>query len=285
MVVFKVFKRHSSLVSLWHFTKVVWKGSNEFEVGKALAKDSKTIVVASYRRLASLGKMFSLQKYRKYRKGTDDFGKPSLDDTKGTDDFGKPSLDDTKGSKDSKSKHKRKDSSSSSSSSSSDDEKSKKKKPQNIKEFIDDAVKVHNELRAKHGASKLKHAKDLSDYAQKWVENLAAKNAFQHVCLRGKELVKIFAANGHHQGLITQVLVARREACEQWYSEISKHDFSSEPRTLRSGHFTQMVWKGSKEMGIGKAKTSGGKVIVVANYRPAGNLVGSFVENVAPPKK
>lgn len=38
-------------------------------------------------------------------------------------------------------------------------------------------------------------------------------------------------------------------------------------------------------MGIGKAKTSGGKVIVVANYRPAGNLVGSFVENVAPPKK
>jgi hypothetical protein len=51
-----------------------------------------------------------------------------------------------------------------------------------------------------------------------------------------------------------------------------------------TGHFTQMVWKGSKEVGVGKAKTSGGKVIVVASYRPAGNMVGSFRENVAPPK-
>lgn len=45
-----------------------------------------------------------------------------------------------------------------------------------------------------------------------------------------------------------------------------------------------MVWKASKEIGVGKAKTSGGKVIVVASYRPAGNLVGSFTENVRPPK-
>ena len=45
-----------------------------------------------------------------------------------------------------------------------------------------------------------------------------------------------------------------------------------------------MVWKGSKEMGIGKAKTSGGKAIVVASYRPAGNFVGKFMENVAPLK-
>jgi hypothetical protein len=33
---------------------------------------------------------------------------------------------------------------------------------------------------AKHGAPKLKHAKDLSDYAQKWAENLAANNDFKH---------------------------------------------------------------------------------------------------------
>ncbi|WAR31976.1 GAPR1-like protein [Mya arenaria] len=184
---------------------------------------------------------------------------------KGDDDFEKLALSDDKlKSNGSKSKSKKRDSSSSSSSS-SDDEKKKSKdkkkdkadKPQKIKDFIDEAVKVHNELRSKHGASKLKHAKDLSEFAQKWAENLAAKNAFQH----------------------------RREACEQWYSEISKHDFSTEPRSLGSGHFTQMVWKGSREMGIGKAKTSNGKVIVVANYRPAGNIVGHFVENVAPLKK
>ena len=45
-----------------------------------------------------------------------------------------------------------------------------------------------------------------------------------------------------------------------------------------------MVWKGSKEVGVGRAVTRDGKVIVVANYRPAGNMVGSFAANVLPPK-
>ena len=51
-----------------------------------------------------------------------------------------------------------------------------------------------------------------------------------------------------------------------------------------AGHFTQVVWKGSKELGVGRAVTPDGKIIVVANYRPAGNMVGSFAANVLPPK-
>ncbi|XP_053381289.1 uncharacterized protein LOC123555358 isoform X2 [Mercenaria mercenaria] len=333
-----------SSLSTGHFTQVVWKGSKEFGVGKALAKDGKTIVVASYRPAGNMMGKFGenvlppkdgkiilpVQKdqsggsspfssrFEEGRRGFGDMGGASgggketkttrtitkteggvtktiveetiikadgskVTTTKETVRSGGSTDPFSKGSKDSKSKHKRKDSRSSSSSSSSDDEKSKKKKPQKIKEFIDDAVKVHNELRAKHGASKLKHAKDLSEYAQKWAENLAAKNAFQHsdCVLKGERIGENICCKWSSSGAD----YTGREACEQWYSEISKHDFSSEPRTLGSGHFTQMVWKGSKEMGIGKAKTSGGKVIVVANYRPAGNLVGSFVENVAPPKK
>ena len=50
------------------------------------------------------------------------------------------------------------------------------------------------------------------------------------------------------------------------------------------GHFTQVVWKGSKEIGVGKAQGRDGKTIVVASYRPAGNMVGSFRDNVLPPK-
>lgn len=54
--------------------------------------------------------------------------------------------------------------------------------------------------------------------------------------------------------------------------------------TFVSGHFTQVVWKGSKEFGVGKALAKDGKTIVVASYRPAGNMVGKFSENVLPPK-
>lgn len=45
-----------------------------------------------------------------------------------------------------------------------------------------------------------------------------------------------------------------------------------------SGHFTQIVWKDSIEIGIGKA---GG--IVVINYNPAGNWDGEFKANVLAP--
>lgn len=37
------------------------------------------------------------------------------------------------------------------------------------------------------------------------------------------------------------------------------------------GHFTQVVWKGSTELGVGMA-TNGNKVYVVGQYRPAGNI-------------
>ena len=50
------------------------------------------------------------------------------------------------------------------------------------------------------------------------------------------------------------------------------------------GHFTQVVWKNSKNLGIAKARSSSGKIIVVANYEPAGNFIGQYVQNVPPPK-
>ena len=50
-----------------------------------------------------------------------------------------------------------------------------------------------------------------------------------------------------------------------------------------AGHFTQVVWKGSEELGIGKAADSKGRVYVVANYAPAGNFIGDFAANVSRP--
>lgn len=52
---------------------------------------------------------------------------------------------------------------------------------------------------------------------------------------------------------------------------------------LFQGHFTQVVWKGSREIGVGKARSKDGKILVVANYRPAGNVIGRFSENVPAP--
>lgn len=51
------------------------------------------------------------------------------------------------------------------------------------------------------------------------------------------------------------------------------------------GHFTQVIWKGSREIGVGRAFAEDGlRVFVVCNYYPAGNVIGRFKENVMPSK-
>ena len=51
-----------------------------------------------------------------------------------------------------------------------------------------------------------------------------------------------------------------------------------------TGHFTQVVWKASREMGVGKSKGADGRVFVVANYLPAGNMMGDYRANVSASK-
>ncbi len=58
--------------------------------------------------------------------------------------------------------------------------------------------------------------------------------------------------------------------------------------SLISGHFTQVVWEKSTELGIAYATYKDGewnKVVVVGNYYPAGNVTSQFEENVKQAKK
>lgn len=73
-----------------------------------------------------------------------------------------------------------------------------------------------------------------------------------------------------------------KEPVENWYNEKSRHHFDQEPTDLRSGHFTQVVWKASRELGVGVEKNRNGQIFVVASYWPAGNYIGSFINNVHP---
>lgn len=81
-------------------------------------------------------------------------------------------------------------------------------------------------------------------------------------------------------------------AAEDWYAEIKYYPFGDfhagagpKPNFL---HFTQMVWKGTKEVGYGLSKC-GNTYYVVARYFPPGNIdvlgMHLFEENVLPPQK
>lgn len=71
-----------------------------------------------------------------------------------------------------------------------------------------------------------------------------------------------------------------KDAVDAWYDEIKQHTFGVEPKTTGTGHFTQVVWKDSQQLGVGVAKNSKGQVFVVCNYDPPGNYVGQFATKV-----
>lgn len=56
---------------------------------------------------------------------------------------------------------------------------------------------------------------------------------------------------------------------------------------METGHFTQVVWKSSIEIGVGIStypdQRYQTRTVVCINYRPRGNVQGQFPENVLPP--
>ncbi|KAM9286138.1 Golgi-associated plant pathogenesis-related protein 1 isoform 1-T1 [Cariama cristata] len=78
-----------------------------------------------------------------------------------------------------------------------------------------------------------------------------------------------------------------KDVADRWYSEIKNYSFQNPGFSSGTGHFTAMVWKNTKKMGVGKASASDGSTFVVARYDPAGNVVnpGYYEENVLPPRK
>lgn len=145
--------------------------------------------------------------------------------------------------------------------------------------FEEDALKKHNEYRTKHGCPPLKMDKKLCKYAQEWADKLSKENKFEHRqnVPYGENLYCTWSSNPKRG-------CSGSKAVESWYSEVEQHQFGTEPRSMGTGHFTQLVWKNSKNFGVAKARSSNGKIIVVANYEPAGNFIGQYVQNVPPPK-
>ena len=66
------------------------------------------------------------------------------------------------------------------------------------------------------------------------------------------------------------------------FSISDRYDFNKPGFKSGIGHFTQVVWKETKELGIAKAKGDDGKIFVVARYHPAGNYMNQFQDNVKP---
>lgn len=174
-------------------------------------------------------------------------------------------------------------------------------------EFEKSCLKAHNEFRAKHAVPPLKLSKRLCRFSEEWAKvmqsnfqifSFSFKSNLHRILLIASFFVwQILASRGtpvHRNNSpygenifcswssIPNMVVKGWEPVEHWYSENVNHSYGKEPSTLKTGHFTQVVWRDSRELGVGMAKNRTGQIFVVANYDPPGNFIGSFTENVPP---
>ncbi|KAL2100078.1 hypothetical protein ACEWY4_004472 [Coilia grayii] len=242
------FRRPGFQSGTGHFTQVVWKGSEELGVG--LATDGNTVIVVG--QYLPAGNISNPGYFEKNVLPAGSAVKVQADAGAGSGGSGKkvsPSGEKPRGDQ---------------SSSSLDGS------------FEREFLEAHNSYRQLHGASSLTMSRDLCRSAQKWADHLLASKKMQH------------SQADHGENLFYAWSSAPKQlhgktAVENWYSEIKDYNFRKPGFQSSTGHFTQVVWKGSKELGVGLA-TDGNTVIVVGQYLPAGNISnpGYFEKNVLP---
>jgi len=132
---------------------------------------------------------------------------------------------------------------------------------------------AHNRYRVEVGVPTLKWSNDLAASALGWARHLAEVRAFEHSGALGTgENLAMWTA-GHAS--LTQ-LVDLWGAEKQYFVEASFPDVSSIGDWRTVGHYTQIVWRDTTEVGCGRA-TGGGFDFLVCQYAPQGNFMGRRV--------
>jgi pathogenesis-related protein 1 len=135
------------------------------------------------------------------------------------------------------------------------------------KEFVD----VHNQWRADVGTNPLKWNDAIAEYAAEWALRLGRQCKMEHRPPDGK-WKRIYGENIYW---ISTSEASPKHAVDSWGSEIQ---YYKKPVPIKAntayGHYTQMVWKNTTEVGCAIAECGKGGTIVVCNYNPPGNWLG-----------
>ena len=143
-----------------------------------------------------------------------------------------------------------------------------------INDYRSKALNKHNELRNKHGSPNLKMNEDLNKMAQEYASKilqLEGKTSFPS---------NIYNDSTLGENIFISIKANVEEMCQNWYEENKYYNFDMNKFQRGTSHFTQLIWKETKEVGFGFAFSKENKFCGVALYYPAGNILGEFSNNV-----
>jgi pathogenesis-related protein 1 len=127
-----------------------------------------------------------------------------------------------------------------------------------------DMLASHNAVRARVGVAPLVWSDRLSAVAQDWANTLLARKQFAHrpKSAYGENLYEMDGANA-----------TPAEVVSAWAGESRNYDYPSNQCRAVCGHYTQLIWAGTKEVGCAVAR-GGSREVWVCDYNPPGNWVG-----------
>lgn len=136
----------------------------------------------------------------------------------------------------------------------------------------DALVQAHNRVRAKHCADPLTWSPKLAQIAQQWANALRDK---------GCQFGHSGGSTGENLAAGTSGTLDAEAVVKMWYDEVALYKFPNGGFSMKTGHFTQVVWRGTTQVGCGRSQCNG-MDIWVCEYDPAGNWEGQYRENVLP---
>lgn len=144
-------------------------------------------------------------------------------------------------------------------------------------------VDYHNQKRAEVGSPELTWSAEIAKYAQGRADTIARTGQFSHLppgkSPYGENLAQGGSTGGGASGY------SALSACDNWYAEKLKMPKGARIMTSNLfnrgvGHYTQMIWKDSTEIGVGIATFSQNgfqMTVVVCCYNPRGNFISGAI--------
>lgn len=130
----------------------------------------------------------------------------------------------------------------------------------------------HNAARANHCAPALTWSAAAATAAQQWGSRCTANGTgFAHDPNRAP----------YGENLAWGTNLTGTAAFNLWYGEETLYDYNRPGFSSTTGHFTQIVWRGTTQVGCAMVNC-GGRNLWVCRYLPAGNVTGQFPQNVMP---
>lgn len=166
-------------------------------------------------------------------------------------------------------------------------------------EFANSTLSALNGARRRYNAPPLEINEQLSEIAQRWAEQMARSGKLQHSPSEWRMFNEQILGENYSasfQAELTGRNFYRREGkridlnlcffslgdrmVKKWMKEGKRYMFGFDGRK-DTENFTQLVWRASQEIGIGRARSEDGNwwygVVV---FDPAGNIPNQYANNV-----